>query len=721
MEFQIQKACEINRQLVSESTEKKKSICFIGENPGICANGIKREEMSFDDISLFNSIKGTTIIDPADEYVYKYFLKKAETMQGVIYLRKNYFDKTIYDREQNFTIGHGIILKEGKDVSIFAAGVMVRTALEAAEALKKRGVSARVIDPVTIKPLDESLVYKCAIETGCFVVAENHHVMGGLSSSIEHVVSERKPIPVYSVANADRNMQSGEESVLRPVYALQSTDIIAAVLKAIDAKKGRKTAYRYDIAEDFMEKKRHIKSHLKWGNPSFVPEPWISYVVPTFKRPELLKEALISILNQDEVDFQWQIVVSDNETDENSGAEQVVKELNNPRIIYYRHDENLTAIGNWNRCIELARSPWVAMLHADDLVMHDHLVTMARYIKKYEKRSSKPLAYISPQYIEFSKSEDVDINADNPNYRIYEGMSSLEQSKISKVDLLQPFTKKDSIITGGSVYIPSNGTIMNRNIMIETGGFNGDFGVCTDVIKPLTLIDNYRVYKTMRPMGYYRFDSNATMRPGMLHIIAEGCMKISDYIYQRSFAGKIWKNIAYDERFTEVIDIMMRYSSYGNSDVQRSDFDDIHICRTKFDRKWRKFIYQHVMRKYKKKMNHMNMDEIYSMFFEDHMNATCKILDEKMGESQNLFLYGAGVYGKKALSFLLNKGYIVSGFVVTSGAESCKPIEGHSVYNAVDIVNTENPFFLITTLPNKQNQIIKTLRKYGTENYAYII
>lgn len=721
MEFQIQKACEINRQLVLESTEQKKSICFVGENPGICANGIQREEMSFDDISLFNSIKGTTIIDPADEYMYNYFLKKAEEMQGVIYLRKNYFDKSIYDGEQNFTIGHGIILKEGKDVSIFAAGMMVQTALEAAEALKKRGVSARVIDPVTIKPLDVSLVYKCAVETGCFVVAENHNVIGGLSSSIERVVSERKPIPVYSIANADRNMQPGEESVLRAVYALQSTDIIAAVLKAIDAKKGRKTAYRYDIAEDFIKKKKHIKSHLKWGNPDLIPEPWISYVVPTFKRPELLKEALISILNQDEVDFQWQIVVSDNETDENSGAEQVVKELNNPRIIYYRHDENLTAIGNWNRSIELARSPWVAMLHADDLVMHDHLVTMARYIKKYEKKSSKPLAYISAQYIEFSKSEDVDISADNFNWRIYEGMSAREQRKVCKFDILQPFTKKDSIITGASVYVPSNGTIMNRNVMVETGGFNGDFGVSTDLIKPLTLIDNYRVYKTMRPMGYYRLDSNATMRPGMLHKIAEGCMKISDYIYQSSFEGKIWKNIAYDERFTEVIDIMMRYSSFGNSNVSRSDFDDIHICRTKFDRTWRKFIYQHVMRMYKKKMHYLNMDEIYTMFFEDHMNATCKLLDEKMEEGQHLFLYGAGVYGEKALSFLRSKGYVVSGFVVTSGAESCPPIEGYPVNNIADIINTEHPFFLITTLPNKQDQIITTLRKYGIENYAYII
>ena len=486
-------------------------------------------------------------------------------------------------------------------------------------------------------------------------------------------------------------------------------------------KNGKKSVHKYDIAEDCMEKKRHIKSHLKWGDPNLIPEPWISYVVPTFKRPELLKEALLSILNQDEVDFQWQIVVSDNETDENSGAEQVVKELNNPRIIYYRHDENLMAIGNWNRSIELARSPWVAMLHADDMVMHDHLITMANYIKKYEKKSSKPLAYISSQYIEFSKSKAADIRTDNFYYRIYEGMSSLEKRIIRKTDLLQPYTKKDSILTGASVYVPTNGTIMNRDIMIQTGGFNNAFGPCTDVIKPLTLIDNYRVYKTLRPMGYYRFGTNATMRPGMLHRIAEGCMEISDYIYQSSFAGKIWGKIAREERFSVVVDYMMRYSSYGNGDAKREDFDDIHMCRKEPDSKLHKFIYRCVMHMYSKKFKHINLDEIYTVFFDDHMNATCRVLDEKIGKNQNLFLYGAGVYGKKALSYLLDKGYTVSGFVVTSNAEDREPIEGYSVYNIGDVVNVDNPFFLITTLPDKQYQIIETLRTYGTENYAYIV
>lgn len=490
-------------------------------------------------------------------------------------------------------------------------------------------------------------------------------------------------------------------------------------MRAMDANRKKKSVCGYDTAENTIEKDKHIKSRLQWGDPDLVPEPWISYVVPTYRRPDLLREALISILNQDEVDFRWQIVVSDNDTDGNSGAEQVVRELNDPKIIYYRHDESLSGYGNWNRSIQLARSPWVAMLHDDDMLMHDHLVTMADYIKRYEKKSSKPLAYISSQYIEISNRKDVDINADNPNYRFYDGMSTTEKSRIYKYDILQPYTKRDSIITGASVYMPSNGTIMNRDIMIKTGGFKRV--TCSDVIKPFTLIGDYRVYKTLRPMGYYCFGRNETVKPGVPHRIAKACMEISDYIYQSSLAGRIWGNIAYDERFSTVVDYMMRYASYGNLDVKREDFDDIHMCRKEADRKWRRFIYQRVLYKYSRKMNDINLDEIYTTFFEDHMNATCKVLDRKISADQNLYLYGAGVYGKKALSYLLNKGYTVSGFAVTSGAENCEPIEGYSVYNIADIVNMDNPFFLITTLPDKQFQIIATLRNYGTENYAYLI
>ena len=150
----------------------------------------------------------------------------------------------------------------------------------------------------------------------------------------------------------------------------------------------------YDVCRNCFELFKDIPSELIWGDLTYVINPFFTYMIPTYGRAYLLEETLQSVLNQLSVDFEWDIIVVDNEAGPGNETEQVIRNINNPRILYYRNKENIGVDGNYNRCIELARGQWVAMLHADDLLINDHLKLMGQYIKAH-LNDRKPLAYIN--------------------------------------------------------------------------------------------------------------------------------------------------------------------------------------------------------------------------------------------------------------------------------------------------------------------------------------
>ena len=143
---------------------------------------------------------------------------------------------TVYADGSEFKIGKGVTLKDGKDVTIIASGIMLDEALKAEELLAKEGVSARVIDMHTWKPLDEELVLKAAQETGCIVTAENHQVSCGLGSAVANVLTEKCLVPLERVGIQNRFGQVGPQDFLMKEYNLTADDIAAAAHRAMKSK-----------------------------------------------------------------------------------------------------------------------------------------------------------------------------------------------------------------------------------------------------------------------------------------------------------------------------------------------------------------------------------------------------------------------------------------------------------------------------------------------------
>lgn len=215
----------------------KLPVHVIGSDPGVCAAYNGGTHMPFEDCALYLSIPDAVVIDPVDFAQINCLTKKLADCGKFSYMRmiRKTFT-TVYADGSDFEIGKGITLREGKDVTIIASGIMVDVALQAEETLKAEGISAKVIDMFTWKPLDEQLILNSAKETGCIVTAENHQVGCGLGSQVANFVAKNCPVPMEMVGIQDRFGQVGAESFLREEYNLTPADLVAAVKKAVARK-----------------------------------------------------------------------------------------------------------------------------------------------------------------------------------------------------------------------------------------------------------------------------------------------------------------------------------------------------------------------------------------------------------------------------------------------------------------------------------------------------
>lgn len=190
---------------------------------------------AIEDIALMRSIPGMTVISPADAVSTRALVKLSAEMYGPVYLRLGRLGvPVIYPEDAKFVIGRGVTLKDGKDVTLIATGYMVQQALSAAETLGSEGISARVLDIHTIKPLDEKIIIKAAKETGAIVTCEEHNIFGGLGSAVAEVLVKNIPVPMEMVGIEDKFGKSGKPADLVPMYGLAPENIVEkakAVLK----------------------------------------------------------------------------------------------------------------------------------------------------------------------------------------------------------------------------------------------------------------------------------------------------------------------------------------------------------------------------------------------------------------------------------------------------------------------------------------------------------
>ena len=215
----------------------RNSIGYTHANVKVCAThaGITVGEdgashQTFEDIALMRTIPGMTVVNPSDGVSAKKLMKQVVAFDGPAYVRLGRAAVPVcYGEDDEIVLGKGNQVREGKDVTVIATGIMVNEALMAAEELAAKGIDVRVIDMHTIKPLDEEIIVKAARETGAIVTAEEHSVIGGLGSAVAEVVVKKCPVKMAMVGQQDTFGESGKPDELKAKYGMTAADIVKAV------------------------------------------------------------------------------------------------------------------------------------------------------------------------------------------------------------------------------------------------------------------------------------------------------------------------------------------------------------------------------------------------------------------------------------------------------------------------------------------------------------
>lgn len=216
----------------------KLNVKIAATHAGVSVGEDGGSHQAIEDIALMRSVPNMTVIVPADAVETEKAVLAAAAHDGPVYIRMGRLDvPVLFDESYQFEIGKAALLREGRDVTIIACGLLVAAALEAAEKLAAKGINARVLNMASIKPLDVVAIERAARETGAIVTAEEHTVFGGLGGAVAEVVVQRYPVPVKMVGVQDRFGQSGLPEQLLVEYGLTADNIVQAAVAARGMKK----------------------------------------------------------------------------------------------------------------------------------------------------------------------------------------------------------------------------------------------------------------------------------------------------------------------------------------------------------------------------------------------------------------------------------------------------------------------------------------------------
>lgn len=215
----------------------RNSICYphlnvkvVGTHAGPSCGEDGGSHQAVEDIAIMRSLPNMVVVVPADDVEAKKVVHAAADYYGPMYLRfARLASPTVHDEDYEFDLFHGEVMHEGTDVAIIACGMMVPRALDAAERMAAEGVSARVVNMHTIKPLDADLVEQCARECGRIVTIEEGTIVGGLGSAVCEVVADRCPVPVKRIGMPDMFGKSGPGADLLDEFGLSADHIVKVV------------------------------------------------------------------------------------------------------------------------------------------------------------------------------------------------------------------------------------------------------------------------------------------------------------------------------------------------------------------------------------------------------------------------------------------------------------------------------------------------------------
>jgi len=235
--FVVFVVCRCFDQLRLCLSQPKLNVKIVATHGGITVGEDGSSHHAIEDLALCCALPGFTVVVPADAIEAAEAVKVAASIHGPFYVRLSR-PKTpiVYPEGYHFTLGKAVTMRQGKDATVIAVGIMVAKALEAADVLARQGIDCRVINMHTLKPLDEAAIIKAASETGTIVVAEEHLAQGGLGSRVAQTVAREKPVPMEFVNLGDRYALSGKAEELLQRYGLTAESIKESVRSAVNRK-----------------------------------------------------------------------------------------------------------------------------------------------------------------------------------------------------------------------------------------------------------------------------------------------------------------------------------------------------------------------------------------------------------------------------------------------------------------------------------------------------
>ncbi|UZW13634.1 transketolase family protein [Clostridium pasteurianum] len=232
--FASRRACD---QVAISGSYQKANIRIVGSDPGITAAYNGGTHQTYEDLGIMRGIPEMTVMEPTDVTMLKDILRQVKDKYGMYYIRLVRKTSTkIYEEGSTFEIGKAVEVVEGNDATVIASGLLVAEAIKAAKILKDKGISIRVLNMFTIKPIDKEAIIKSARETGAIVTAENHNILNGLGSAVAEVLGENAPVPMERIGMRDCYGEVGSVDYLKDKYGLNFSNIVEQVEKVIKRK-----------------------------------------------------------------------------------------------------------------------------------------------------------------------------------------------------------------------------------------------------------------------------------------------------------------------------------------------------------------------------------------------------------------------------------------------------------------------------------------------------
>ena len=337
--------------------------------------------------------------------------------------------------------------------------------------------------------------------------------------------------------------------------------------------------------ENNFSKYKNVESLLLL-NTSCNITPWITIIIPTYKRYSFLKEALDSICDMEKVNYPWEIIIVDNDPYDGkiNKTQEIVEKYKILPIKYYRNRKNIKVAGNMNRGVTLSNSKWISFLHDDDMLLPNYLVEIANIIQVLEKRGD--IGMISGYHYLLLPSTSKECLAIDK----YILMNKLKKASIT------PVTRSCLLYTGGSGFCaPTAGNVYNKQAIIEYGGFDEEKSIIGDIILGLNIMKKYNVYLVNSAMGIYRQENNETSKK--IDDIIYNLYKLKINNYNNSIHDKVIKFFTCDIFKRKDLDYFYSVSGGNENQINRIKKFEIYINHVS---KFKMFIANNIIKIYQK-------------------------------------------------------------------------------------------------------------------------